>query len=375
MKEGNSMIKTKQKPLKKKPLKLLNIKFDNFIDNNLSVLEDYINNNLIPSWYTLHAGAVAGLKWYGVLAIDRKSKLHIINYQNIPYADDLFGANDKINLLRRDLSIKNWATAILKHYVSWLKKQLQKQQSLTPQSAFKLLNRTTHGFYALFTAEAYNNWIFSQLEDLTADEFEVHFASSYDFYFYDKLLVALNNCQQIHVSLLKHILASSMKSIYHRTQWQTILNKGYDIIFNPNSKIKLINDDTFYYPSLIYQMSLTASGHKDYVLPLWAIFQFVDSELLDELPPLKVKYILPDKKMFTICLQRLMTYLVKHKKKKLEQTFEKLGAPHFKLDVAYRKILIDYFDMAGETFGAEYPQPLIAFQKICNDKLFATSLI
>lgn len=375
MKEGNSMINTKQKLFKKKPLKLLNIKFDNFIDNNLPILEDYINNNLIPNWRKHHDGDIAGLKWYGVLAINRRSKLHIIDYESIPYADDLFGADDRINLLRKDLSVKNWATAILKHYVSWLRNQLQKQQSLTPQSAFKLLNRTTHGFYALFTAESYNNWIFNQLEDLTADEFEVHFASSYDFYFYDKLLVALDNCQQIHASLLEHMLSSSMNSIYHRTQWQTILNKGYDIIFNPNSKVKLINDDTFYYPSLIYQMSLTSSRHKDYVLPLWSIFQFTDSELLDELPPLKVKYILPDEKMFTICLQRLMTYLVKHKKKKLEQTFKKLGAPHFKLNAAYCKILVDYFDMAGATFGAEYPQPLIAFQKICNNKLFADSLI
>ena len=183
------MLDTKAKARPKtNKLKLLDIDYDHFVDNNLPTLVTYLEKEYLPSWRETHDANTPPRFVKDYLAINTAGNLALPDDGD---DEPIYGFNQNINIAKRNLSVENWAQIILEHYTIWLKKQEKKQSQLSPAKLAEIANKYNTADPLLFTAPNYNNWILTNLDHFTDDEVSLRMAYL-DLQFIDKLLIRLN---------------------------------------------------------------------------------------------------------------------------------------------------------------------------------------
>lgn len=261
------MLDTKAKAIMQAELETINLDTDTFVVDNLAkmkrclsaYLRNYRDSNFEHKDPTVYKNQN--------LAIDTTGALSIASRQNT--TQQLYGTTHTICIKRNHKSNTEWAETILKHYQTWFIKQAKLQKQMTPKELVTLLNNGNYAPY-VFTPVAYTNFVMAHLSVLTPKTIDLSFCQQ-DQQFYNKLLVAVNSITKIKRSLIAHIidtLYQQKRTIREEMQWQFIVQKLCDILFEHDSQTKLIKDRQIDYSDVITDVYKLPINLRQITIPL-----------------------------------------------------------------------------------------------------------
>ena len=287
--------------LQPKPLKLISIDFDNLVNNNLSIMENFLRANFKPqidfynslsefhnSLSIMEDSLGVNFKQKNVsysdpilfkdakIGINRHTEIIIKSWDDIGYDDSYFGFNDNIRILKGNLTITEWAQKILEHYCIWLKKQYQKQSKMSPLDLKCLLQTERGTAQALFDADSYTDWVISQLDSIN-DGISYKFLQLDDAaLLMEKLLVKLNNITYINSSTLETLITIMNEdsfTLYSDTPTYRVLLKQLCnlLLQQENKHIKVKTDSLINYQLTIetlYEEQLMTKANKPITIEL-----------------------------------------------------------------------------------------------------------
>lgn len=274
-----------------KPLKLISIDFDNLVNNNLSIMKDYLqkytnnqNNNQLS-----FENYLIGIHETGRVAISPLSF----------FDGSLLGVCSTLKVARNDLTIHDWAITILTRYCKWLKAQYQAQSNMPPDKICNLLKHKT--FYnALFNKTSYGDWILCQIDSLTAKEINFQFLPILNHHFIQKLLIRLQQINVINSSVVSRLLENII-TYYdickENCNYTCIINLLSNLLLQQsNIGIKMHIDQQIDYSlvvtSLYHLQAVNYIAPKQIILPIEGIYHIDMKSILND----NTKYHIPHNK-------------------------------------------------------------------------------
>ena len=264
-----------------KPLKLISIDFDNLVNNNLSIMKEYLqkytnnqNNNQLS-----FENYLIGIHETGRVAISPSSF----------FDGSLLGVCSTLKVARNDLTIHDWAITILTSYRKWLKAQYQTQSNMSPDKICNLLKHKT--FYnALFNKTSYGDWILCQIDSLAADQINFQFLPILNHHFIQKLLIRLQQINTINSSVVSRLLENIItyydicKEDYNYT---CIIDLLSNLLLQQSSiGIKLHVDQQIDYSlvitSLYHLQAVNYIAPKQIILPIEGIYHINMKSILND---------------------------------------------------------------------------------------------
>lgn len=214
-------------------LKLINIDFDHFVEQNINYLIDFLNKNKVNAFDE-------------DLAINAQGKLVIINEHKVGSYDitNCYAIKTRTYAIKRNnLSDYAFAKCILNTYSNWLFKIYKRNLSLIKQKTPNL--EWTQDADILFTHQNYIDYCFDNLpvfEDTDFANLSAHYVLSDEEYFLNKALISLRSYSKITYQMFTWIANSTMLIEHQQSAIYNILFKRLLTIYQQKfSKLILTN--------------------------------------------------------------------------------------------------------------------------------------
>lgn len=346
------MLDTKAKARPKtNKLKLLDIDYDHFVDNNLPTLVTYLEKEYLPSWRETHDANTPPRFVKDYLAINTAGNLALTDDGD---DEPIYGFNQNINIAKRNLSVENWAQIILEHYTIWLKKQEKKQSQLSPAKLAEIANKYNTADPLLFTAPNYNNWILTNLDHFTDDEVSLRMAYL-DLQFIDKLLIRLNSIKQIKSSLVSYLLIN-ISDNYHDFDYTVVcevIKKLYQIALNKDDNVQMIIDKRISLPQLVLNTCEIKTTPKRLIAPVYTINDIAKINLaVFNTYGIKINFKITNKDDLQQFLRKLLKRIINTGQIDALDVIDQLTTHRIKLD-KYQKTLQEFLDATSLILGKD----------------------
>lgn len=283
------MINTSNINVGTSSLKLLSIDFNNLVKNNVSTMEEYLQE------YTNNQNNGKSYFKNCLIGINKAGNIAVSSF----FDSSLLGVCSTIKVDKRNLTIHDWANTILIRYYKWLKAQYQMQSSMSPDKICDLLKHKT--FYnALFDKTSYGDWILYQIDSLTAEEIDFQFLPILNHYFIQKLLIRFQQINVINSSVISGLL-ESMTVYYDSCQkdydYKYMINLLSNLLLQQsNIGIKMHIDQQIDYSlvvtSLYHLQAVNYIASKQIILPVEGIYHIDMKNILND----NTKYHVPRSK-------------------------------------------------------------------------------
>lgn len=283
------MINTSDINVGTSSLKLLSIDFNNLVKNNVSTMEEYLQE------YTNNQNNGKSYFKNCLIGINKAGNIVVSSF----FDSSLLGVCSTIKVDKKNLTIHDWANTILIRYYKWLKVQYQIQSNMSPDKVCDLLKHKT--FYnALFDKTSYGDWILYQIDSLTAEEIDFQFLPIFNHYFIQKLLIKFQQINVINSSVISGLL-KSMTIYYDSCQkdydYKYMINLLSNLLLQQsNIGIKMHIDQQIDYSlvvtSLYHLQAVNYIASKQIILPVEGIYHIDMKNILND----NTKYHVPRSK-------------------------------------------------------------------------------
>ena len=352
----------KNKVLNNKQLQFIEIDYDNFVSQNLPAFILYLKSEYIPDWQKTY-GKTKPIRFiHTVLAVNAQGKLDTDDYN-----DNFYGSNTTINIAKRNYTVEVWAKKILEHYVVWLRKQHIAQANMSKvelNNSIRDCNYRLNSF--LFTEVQYANFLLANLEQANYIDFESLIAIK-DSDFVKKLLIKLDSIKQIRCMMVESLL-QNIGNNYHEYDYSNVcevIKKLYQILFEKNVHVKLIDVEDINYPALAFcTCPIKTSPHK-----FVATIRYLSTNIsyyLDKYKQYQVEinFIITNKNDLECFLQQLVYDIVNNRAKYLLSSFEQITTHKIKLG-KYKSVLDNFLQASNLVLGAD-PNTNDQLYEICH---------
>lgn len=281
---------TNVKP-KSKQLQVINIDFDNFVNDNLP------NTIKVLSRY---AGINSDTFYNDLALVPKQGKFNIVFNPRPDTPVIALKSNNLRGIKRNNLTITGWAKKILHNYQTWLKRTLSAQQAMNALELNKLLAKQPK--QAVFSQKAYADYILANLGtpiaeltniDVTNANFKyisdvnINYLAHDNGYFGQHLVANWNNQQPITTSMVNNIIDYFTENNYFKKhipeRQRTILLLVDKMNQYPES---IINDGRaiITYTNIIrltIESSQLADFHRHVVIPLDVLGKLIGEMSID----------------------------------------------------------------------------------------------
>lgn len=281
---------TNVKP-KSKQLQVININFDNFVNDNLPNMIKVLSK---------YEGINSDTFYNDLALVPKQGKFDIVVNPKSDVPAIALKSNNLRGIKRNNLTLTNWAKKILHNYQTWLKRALLAQQAMNALELNKLLDKQPK--QAVFSQKAYADYILANLgtpiSELTnTDVTNVNFKQVSDVnitylahdngYFGQHLVANWSNQQLITTSMVNNIIDYFTESEYFKKRIperqltilllvdklnqypESIINDGRAI----NTYSKIIR--------LTIESSQLADFHQHVVIPLDVLGKLIGEMSID----------------------------------------------------------------------------------------------
>lgn len=281
---------TNVKP-KSKQLQVINIDFDNFVNDNLPNMIKVLSK---------YEGINSDTFYNDLALVPKQGKFDIVVNPKSDVPAIALKSNNLRGIKRNNLTLTNWAKKILHNYQTWLKRALLAQQAMNALELNKLLDKQPK--QAVFSQKAYADYILANLgtpiSELTnTDVTNVNFKQVSDVnitylahdngYFGQHLVANWSNQQLITTSMVNNIIDYFTESEYFKKRIperqltilllvdklnqypESIINDGRAI----NTYSKIIR--------LTIESSQLADFHQHVVIPLDVLGKLIGEMSID----------------------------------------------------------------------------------------------
>lgn len=228
-------------------LKLINIDFDHFIEQNINHLINFLNKNKINAFDKS-------------LAINAQGKLVIINENNTKLYDitNCYAIKTRTYAIKRNnLNNHAFARCILNTYLKWLFKIYKHNLSLIKQKAPRIGLEDDEEI--LFTHQNYIDYCFDNLpvfDDTDFANLSAHYVLSDEEYFLNKALISLRSYSKITYQMFIWIANKTMLIEHQQSAIYIILLKQLLAIYQQDFSKLVLTD--FKYDKFLLQ----CNSHK-----------------------------------------------------------------------------------------------------------------